>query len=72
MILQEPSVMFTEEYQVDSIKEYFPVFDKYRKQFFVGEMIWNFADFATIQGKLLDMFSYLSQLLTCILAIARF
>lgn len=49
-IHREPSVMFTEEYQVDSIKEYFPVFDKYRKQFFVGEMIWNFADFATIQG----------------------
>ena len=43
--------MFSEEYQVDTIKQYFPIFDKYRKSFFIGEMLWNFADFATIQGK---------------------
>ena len=42
--------MFSEEYQVDTIKEYFPIFDKYRKKFLVGEMIWNLADFATKQG----------------------
>lgn len=29
----------------------FPVFDKYRKTYFVGEMVWNFADFETAQGK---------------------
>lgn len=46
---REPSVMFSEEYQVDTIKEYFPIFDKYRKKFLVGEMIWNLADFATKQ-----------------------
>lgn len=44
-----PSVMFTEDYQVDSVKRYFPVFDKYKGNFFVGEMIWNFADFETAQ-----------------------
>ena len=43
--------MFSEEYQVDSIRQYFPIFDKYRSKFFVGEMIWNFADFNTDQGK---------------------
>lgn len=29
----------------------FPVFDKYRKTYFVGELVWNFADFETAQGK---------------------
>ena len=43
--------MFTEDYQVEAIKKYFPVFDQYKKQFFIGEMIWNFADFATAQSK---------------------
>ncbi|XP_065054436.1 beta-glucuronidase-like [Rhopilema esculentum] len=46
---REPSVVFSEEYQVDTIKQYFPVFDKYRKSFLVGEMLWNLADFATKQ-----------------------
>lgn len=31
--------------------QYFPVFDKLKKEFFIGEMIWNFADFMTQQGK---------------------
>ena len=43
--------MFTEDYQVESVKQYFPIFDKYKKSFFIGEMIWNFADFATKQSK---------------------
>ena len=43
--------MFSEEYQVETIKQYFPVFDAYRKKFLVGEMLWNLADFATKQGK---------------------
>ncbi|EDO29416.1 predicted protein, partial [Nematostella vectensis] len=34
---------------VETIQQYFPVFDKLRKEFFVGEMIWNFADFNTAQ-----------------------
>ncbi|CAB3988295.1 Beta-glucuronidase [Paramuricea clavata] len=44
-----PPVMFTEDYQVGTIEQYFPVFDKLRKEFFVGELIWNFADFMTKQ-----------------------
>ncbi|EDO44612.1 predicted protein [Nematostella vectensis] len=46
----DPALMFTEEYQIESIDQYFPVFDKLRKEFLVGEMIWNFADFMTQQG----------------------
>lgn len=41
-------VMFTEEYQVDFYKATHEVVDRY--DFFVGEHVWNFADFATIQG----------------------
>ena len=48
---QEPSFTFTEEYQVEFMAEYQKTFDKYRSQFLVGEMVWNFADFMTVQGK---------------------
>lgn len=40
--------MFTEEYQVNFLKTNHEVFD--RNDFFIGEQVWNFADFATIQG----------------------
>ena len=40
--------MFTEEYQVEYLKANHEIFDK--TNFFVGEQVWNFADFATIQG----------------------
>ncbi|MBQ2696622.1 MAG: beta-glucuronidase [Clostridia bacterium] len=41
-------VMFTEEYQVDFYEAIHEVTDRY--DFFIGEQVWNFADFATIQG----------------------
>lgn len=44
--------MFTEEFQVDFIREYHKEFDELKKDFLVGEMIWNFADFMTKQGGL--------------------
>jgi beta-glucuronidase len=40
--------MFTEEYQVEYLKINHEVFDTY--DCFVGEQVWNFADFQTIQG----------------------
>lgn len=43
-------VMYTEEYQVDFYKMNHAVFDKL--DFFVGEQVWNFADFATSQSLL--------------------
>ena len=47
---KDPSTMFTEDYQVDLLMAYFPVFDEYRKKFFIGELVWNFADFQTDQS----------------------
>ena len=42
------AVMFTEEYQVEYYKANHEVVDKCKN--FVGEQVWNFADFATSQG----------------------
>ncbi len=41
-------VMFTEEYQVDYYKMNHKVVDEISN--FIGEQVWNFADFATSQG----------------------
>ncbi|XP_045127960.1 beta-glucuronidase-like isoform X2 [Portunus trituberculatus] len=46
----DPAFTWSEEYQVELMLQNFEAFDKLRSQgFFVGEMIWNFADFATPQ-----------------------
>jgi beta-glucuronidase len=42
--------VFTEEYQVEFLSEYHKGFDTLRPDFLVGEMVWNFADFMTVQG----------------------
>ena len=45
--------MFSEEYQQELYKENFAGFDELRlKGYFIGEMVWNFADFMTKQGEL--------------------
>lgn len=41
-------VMFTEEYQIEYYKMNHKVFDEHLG--FIGEQVWNFADFATSQG----------------------
>ncbi|XP_075575760.1 beta-glucuronidase [Pelecanus crispus] len=46
----DPPLMFSEEYQKAMLKEYHSVFDKKRKEYVIGELIWNFADFMTNQG----------------------
>ena len=40
--------MFSEEFQAEYYERIDAVCDEY--PFFVGEILWNFADFATIQG----------------------
>ena len=40
--------MFSEEYQVEFFKTINQVLDKY--PYIIGEHVWNFADFDTIQG----------------------
>ena len=47
---KDPSTMFTEDYQVDLLTAYFPILDKYRKTFLIGELVWTFADFQTDQS----------------------
>lgn len=54
--LQDPPMMFTEEYQQALLREYHSVLDKKRKEYVIGELIWNFADFMTNQGELLFYF----------------
>lgn len=45
-----PDYVWSEEYQVALLSEHFKAFDKLRKKgFFMGEFIWNFADFKTAQ-----------------------
>lgn len=41
-------VMFSEEYQVEFYEATHQVTDRYG--YFIGEQVWNFADFATVQG----------------------
>ncbi len=41
-------VMFTEEYQVEYLRANHEIFDQFEN--FVGEQVWNFADFNTSQG----------------------
>ncbi|WP_078431513.1 beta-glucuronidase [Metabacillus halosaccharovorans] len=41
-------VMFTEEFQVEYYRVNHEIFDEYDE--FIGEQVWNFADFATSQG----------------------
>merc|ERR1719234_1051929 len=45
-----PSVSFSEEFQDDFMREYFRAFDDAKAEgWFIGEMVWNFADFMTKQ-----------------------
>lgn len=43
-----PSVMWSEEYQIEYLKMCHAVFDRY--DFIKGELVWNFADFQTTEG----------------------
>lgn len=43
-----PSVMWSEEYQVELLKIFNSVFDSY--PFIRGEQVWNLADFQTVEG----------------------
>jgi len=42
--------MFSASFQVQFIQQYHSTFDLFRQSFLVGELIWNFADFATGQS----------------------
>ncbi|XP_017149265.1 beta-glucuronidase [Drosophila miranda] len=45
-----PAYIWSEDYQVALFSQHFKAFDKLRKQkWFIGEFVWNFADFKTAQ-----------------------
>ncbi|XP_074040769.1 beta-glucuronidase-like isoform X1 [Leptinotarsa decemlineata] len=45
-----PPFIWSEEYQVELLSHHFKAFDTLRAEgFFIGEFIWNFADFKTAQ-----------------------
>ncbi|XP_050511632.1 beta-glucuronidase isoform X1 [Diabrotica virgifera virgifera] len=45
-----PAYVWSEEYQAKLLSQHFKAFDQLRnKGWFIGEMIWNFADFKTAQ-----------------------
>lgn len=46
----DPPMMFTEEYQRAVLQNYHDGFDQKRKEYVIGELIWNFADFMTAQS----------------------
>lgn len=47
---QDPPIMFTEDFQTGLLVRHHIAFDKLRQSgFFVGEHVWNFADFMTDQ-----------------------
>ncbi|XP_017839847.1 beta-glucuronidase isoform X2 [Drosophila busckii] len=46
-----PSSVWSEDYQVELLSKHFQAFDKLRKlNWFIGEFVWNFADFQTEQS----------------------
>lgn len=49
---QLPEYIWSEEYQKNVLSRHFVAFDQLRNEgFFIGEFIWNFADFRTAQSK---------------------
>lgn len=53
-MFQLPSFVWSEEYQRDLFSRHFKAFDILRQYgWFIGEFIWNFADFKTNQCKLM-------------------
>ncbi|PBC27457.1 Beta-glucuronidase [Apis cerana cerana] len=45
-----PEYIWSEEYQINVLSKHFKAFDQLRNEgFFIGEFIWNFADFRTAQ-----------------------
>lgn len=51
LFFQIPDFIWSEEYQVGLMSKHFEAFDKLREEgFFIGEFIWNFADFKTAQS----------------------
>lgn len=50
MCFQQPAYVWSEEFQTEVFSRHFKAFDALRrKKWFIGEFVWNFADFKTAQ-----------------------
>lgn len=47
-----PAYVWSEEFQSQQFSKHFEAFDRLRNDgFFIGEFVWNFADFKTAQSE---------------------
>lgn len=47
-----PAFVFSDEFQLKLLSKHFQAFDKLRsEEFFIGEFVYNYADFNTAQSK---------------------
>jgi beta-glucuronidase len=47
-----PAYVWSEEFQCQQFSRHFEAFDQLRSEgFFIGEFVWNFADFKTAQSE---------------------
>lgn len=75
-----PAYVWSEEFQSQQFSKHFEAFDKLRNEgFFIGEFVWNFADFKTAQSKqklllsdfFYSKFKFLSQLILALVVIRK-
>lgn len=58
LIFQYVTVIMKIPLQVDTMRRCFPVFDRLRKEFLAGEMIWTFSDYHTLESKYNNLMIY--------------
>lgn len=52
MLIKQPAYVWSEEFQMEVFSRHFKAFDELRKKgWFIGEFVWNFADFKTAQSR---------------------
>lgn len=58
LIFQYVTVIMKIPLQVDTMRRCFPVFDRLRKEFLAGEMIWTFSDYHALKSKYNNLMIY--------------
>lgn len=59
--MQDPAYVFSEDYQTEFMIEYHKAFDQLISEgHFIGEHIWNFADFMTSEREFVH-YSYIAK-----------
>jgi len=62
LFFQQPAYVWSEEFQTEVFSRHFKAFDELRKKgWFIGEFVWNFADFKTalpFEAEVTDLLNY--------------